>query len=66
MIPVSSKTNSKGIKYALCSDGDSYSVYKLCENYCRHSKGGIRRTWRYIEKGMTLEAAKMLYERRTK
>ncbi len=63
---LSVKTNSRGITYCLRSCGDEFEVWKLCENYCRLTKGGIRKTWRYVEKGMTLESAQKLFERRTK
>lgn len=63
---VSVKTNSRGIKYCLTSNSNGFEVWKLCENYCRQTKGGIRKTWRYVEKGMTLEAAEKLFKRRTK
>lgn len=63
---ISVKTYSKGIKYCLASNSKGFEVWKLCENYCRHTKGGIRKTWRYVEKGMTQEAAEKLFKRRTK
>ena len=58
------KTNKRGIKYALVIDGNTYGVYKLCSNYCGHVRGGIKKTWRYVEKNMTLEAATVLFNRR--
>lgn len=63
---VSVKTNSKGIKYCLTSDSKGFTVWKLCENYCRQTKGGMRKVWRYVEKDMTQEAAQKLFDRRTK
>lgn len=66
MKAIAKKQNSKGIQYALvdCANG-TFAVYKLCENYSRHVKGGIERAWRYVEKGMSYEAATALYARRT-
>ncbi|EOK5389639.1 hypothetical protein ACFZOW_17140 [Pseudomonas aeruginosa] len=63
---VSRKQNSKGATYSIQREGENFGVWKLCENYCRHSADGIRRTWRYVERGMTLEAAQKLFDRRTK
>ena len=60
------KTNKNNIKYALVQNGDNYAVYKLCENYCSHVKGGIAKTWRYVENKMTLENADLLFARRAK
>lgn len=60
------KTNSKGTRYALVANGDTFSVYVERENYCRHARGGIAKTWRYVERGMTREAAEALFNRRTR
>lgn len=60
------KTNSKGTRYALATDGATFSVYVERENYCRHARGGIAKSWRYVERGMTREAAEALFNRRTR
>jgi len=60
------KTNKNNVKYALCQDGDKFSVWTLCSNYCRHAKGGIAKSWRYVERNMTFDDAKVLYTRRSK
>lgn len=65
MNAIANKTNKRGIQYALVQDGDKFGVYKLCENYCRHVKGGMAKAWRYVEKGMTREAAQALFDRRS-
>jgi len=64
------KTNSKGVTYSLqIESGDfvkqeaPYGVWKLCINY-KHGKDV--KTWRYIETGLTLEAAQKLFDRRSK
>lgn len=71
--------NKKGVKYAIVesfkeivnserliikTDEKQYAVYKLCENYAGHVRGGISSTWRYIEKGMTLHNAEKLFNKR--
>ena len=61
---IQTKVNKNGIKYALSTDGATYGVHKLCENYAAHRKGGMSQTWRYVEKGLTLEAAQALFNRR--
>lgn len=61
------KTNSKGVKYALCTANyNVFSVYKQCENYSRTAKNGIALTWRYVKKDLTLEQAMALFATRTK
>jgi hypothetical protein len=57
-------TNKRGIQYALVQDGDTFGVYKLCENYSSHVKGGIAKAWRYVQKGMTFDAATNLFDKR--
>ena len=57
-------TNKRGIQYALVQDGNTFGVYKLCENYSRNIKGGIAKSWRYVQKGMTLGAATELFNKR--
>lgn len=45
-------------------DRADYLVYKLCENYDDQVRGGIRKTWRVVAHGLSLDAAKMLLEKR--
>jgi hypothetical protein len=59
------KVNKRGIRYALVAKATGFAVYKLCENYASHCKGGIAYTWRSVESSMTHEAANVLFERRT-
>lgn len=61
---IETKVNKRGVKYALSTDGKTFGVFKLCENYAAHCKGGLSFTWRYVQKGMTLEAAQALFNRR--
>lgn len=63
---IARKTNSKGVTYALVKDGEAFGVYKRCENYAPHRKGGMSVSWRYVEKNMTRDAAQKLFDRRTK
>lgn len=60
------KQNSKGVTYSIQQEGETFGVWKLCENYCRHTRGGIRRVWRYVERGMTRDAAESLFAKRSK
>jgi hypothetical protein len=75
MKAVEIKTNKNGVQYGLfavhtglSADADdcTYAVYKLCENYNRHVKGGIAKTWRYVERGLSFEAALALFTKRSK
>jgi hypothetical protein len=58
------RTNAKGVQYALVQDGETFGVYKLCANYSRHIKGGIAKSWRYVEKNLSRESALALFDRR--
>ena len=63
---IARKQNSKGVTYSIQQEGETFGVWKLCENYDRHSPDGIKRVWRYIERGMTRDDAQKLLDRRTK
>jgi len=63
--PILQATNKKGKVFCLAvDDNQKYTVYALCENYDGQVRGGIRKTWRYVEKDMTIEDAKKLFKRR--
>ncbi len=61
---IQEKTNKRGIQYALGTDGDTYSVLKLCHSYASYRRGGMAQRWRYVQKDMTLDAAMALFNRR--
>jgi hypothetical protein len=61
---IDKKANSKGVVFALVSGPAGFEVWKLAENYAGHCKGGITRTWRYIQKNMDEVAAKALFTKR--
>jgi hypothetical protein len=63
---VSKKANVNGVVFALITDGITWEVWKLCENYNGQVRGGMEKRWRYVEKGMTEDAARKMFERRTK
>lgn len=58
------RRSSKGVIFAPGKDEEGYLIFKLCENYSGQVRGGISKTWRYIAKGLTLEQAKALFEKR--
>lgn len=60
------KANSKDVIFALVTDGVTFEVWVLRENYSRECKGGVKKTWRYVEMGMSEENARALFARRTK
>ena len=66
MKTLETKTNKNNVKYALVQEGDKFGVWTLCSNYCRNVKGGVAKSWRYVERNMTFEDAKVLYTRRSK
>lgn len=58
------RKSTKGVVYAPGTDSKGYMLFKLCENYDGKVRGGIRKTWRYVADGMTLDEAKALFEKR--
>jgi hypothetical protein len=64
---VSKLANKKGTVFALVAMTDgSWQVMKLCSNYDGKVRGGIRNTWRLVEKNMKEADARNLYSRRLK
>jgi hypothetical protein len=60
-------SNTKGTRFALVRDQDgSFSVWRECQNYAAHVRGGIAKTWRYSDRKMTLEAAEAMLARKEK
>ena len=58
--------NSKGVVFApgKCDITGKYVIFKLCENYAGHVRGGISKTWRYIAKDLSLDEARALLEKK--
>ena len=61
---IKKQRNSKGNLFAMVTDGYTYEVWTLSENYDGKCAGGIRKTWRYVSKGMNKMDADQLYKRR--
>lgn len=62
---IEKKANKNGVIFALVTDGITFEVWKLCENYSGKVRGGIEKAWRYVEKGMAEDSARALFNRRT-
>lgn len=58
-------TNARGVRYALKREGETWGVWKLCSNYASHVRGGISKSWRYVQRGMSRADAVVLFNRRT-
>ena len=56
--------SAKGVVYAPGKSAKGYVVYKLCENYDGRVRGGMRKTWRVVADGLSLEETKALMEKR--
>lgn len=41
-----------------------YYVFRLCENSANHMRGGIAKTWRYVERDLSFKDAVALMNRR--
>ena len=55
------EANQVGKRHALVANGDTYAVYAECSNY---ELGAMRKSWRYVQKGLDLAAAHALFARR--
>lgn len=60
---IAKQQNKSGTVFAIVK-GESFEVWKLCGNYSGQVHGGLQRTWRYVEKGLTEAAARDLFARR--
>ena len=56
--------SDKGAIYAPGKSTKGYKVYKLCKNYDGNIRGAVRKSWRVVADGLTLEEAKALMEKR--
>jgi len=56
--------SAKGVVFAPGKSAKGYVVYKLCENYDGNIRGSVRKSWRVVADGLTLEDAKALIEKR--
>ncbi len=64
---IAKNTNTVGTVFALVEyENGTYGVYKLCSNYDGNVRGGITKIWRYVEKDLSEETARNLYNRRLK
>lgn len=61
---IDKQTNKKGTPFALIVDGSTWEVWKLCSNYSGHVRGGISKTWRYLQRQMSEADARALFTRR--
>lgn len=57
-------TNQAGKRFAIVPQSGFFAVYTECQNYAAHIRGGIAKTWRFCEKGLTIEAAEALFARK--
>ncbi len=58
------RKSSTGVVFAPGKSETGYLIFKLCENYNGHARGGISKTWRYVANKLTLKEAKAEFERR--
>jgi hypothetical protein len=56
--------SDNGIWYAPGKNDRGYIVFKLCENYAGHVRGGIAKTWCVIKQELSLDQAMALMEKR--
>lgn len=66
--PVGTRKNKSGVTFALGRDKatGTFGVYKLCQNYDGTVPGGIRNTWRVVAAKLEYQAARELFDTRTK
>lgn len=58
------ETNKAGCRFALVAKDGAFAVYREAQNYAAHCRGGIAKTWRYVELGMTRDDAEALFARK--
>lgn len=61
------RRNAKGTIFAPGRDtatSGKYWIFKLCENYDGRVRGGMRKSWSYIARDLTLDEAKALFEKK--
>jgi hypothetical protein len=61
---IEKKANKKGTVFALVQEGSTFGVWKLCSNYCGQVRGGISKSWRYVQRQLNEADARALFERR--
>lgn len=56
-------TNKAGCRFAIVAREEGrFSVLRECHNYAAHVRGGIAKTWRAVDTGLSIEAATALYD----
>jgi hypothetical protein len=64
-ITIEKAKNTVGTWFARVRYEDgTFGVYKLCSNYSGVNRGGISKTWRYVERYISEEKSIQLYNRR--
>jgi hypothetical protein len=58
--------NKADCRFAIVPQDGKFGVWRECANYSSHVRGGIALTWRYVQKGMDLEAAEELFASKIK
>ena len=57
--------NKAGTAYKILRrNGDKFSVWKLCSNYCGKTRGGIATSWRYIVLDVTKAEARAIFDKK--
>lgn len=56
--------SAKGVWFAPGKNDQGYIVFKLCENYAGHVRGGIAKTWRAVNQELSLFEAMTVMEKR--
>jgi hypothetical protein len=56
--------NKADCRFAIVALDNGFAVYRECLNYASHVRGGIAKTWRYVEKGLTIDDAEILFSRK--
>jgi hypothetical protein len=61
---IAKQLSKKQEMFALVTGPEGFEVWRLCKNYSGQVRGGICRTWRYVQKNMDEQSAWALFERR--
>jgi hypothetical protein len=56
--------NTVGTRFAVVPKNGAFSVWKECQNYASHVRGGLSTSWRVCASGLSVEAAEAMYNKK--
>jgi len=56
--------NAVGTRFAIIPKGGTFSVWKECQNYASHVRGGLATSWRVCASGLSIQDAESMYNKK--